>query len=44
VPFLRDWVYGTKTPPMPGHQDWKTNPVTANAPLAKTLPPRARRR
>ena len=26
VPFLRDWVYGTKTPPMPGHPDWTTNP------------------
>jgi hypothetical protein len=20
--FLRAWVYGTKTPPMPGHPDW----------------------
>jgi len=20
--FLRDWLYGTKTPPMPGHPDW----------------------
>jgi aminopeptidase N len=44
VPFLRDWLYGTKTPAMPGHPDWKVAPVTANAPLAKTLPPRARRR
>jgi aminopeptidase N len=26
-PFLRDWVYGTKTPPMPGHPDWTVNPV-----------------
>ena len=25
VPFLRDWVYGTKTPPMPGHPDWTVN-------------------
>ncbi|MFF7023260.1 M1 family metallopeptidase [Streptomyces klenkii] len=22
--FLQDWLYGTKTPPMPGHPDWKT--------------------
>ena len=42
VPFLRDWVYGTKTPPMPGHPDWTTNPPgTAQA---KAAPPRARRR
>ena len=44
VPFLRDWVYGTKTPPMPGHPDWKVDPVTAAAPLARTIAPRARRR
>jgi aminopeptidase N len=25
--FLRDWVYGTKEPPMPGHPDWTVNPV-----------------
>jgi aminopeptidase N len=45
VPFLREWVYGTKTPPMPGHPDWTTNPVEAGAaPLAATSPARARRR
>ncbi|MFF5016067.1 M1 family metallopeptidase [Streptomyces sp. NPDC001165] len=22
--FLKDWLYGEKTPPMPGHQDWKS--------------------
>jgi aminopeptidase N len=27
TPFLRDWVYGQKTPPMPGHPDWTVNPV-----------------
>jgi aminopeptidase N len=27
TPFLRDWVYGEKTPPMPGHPDWTVNPV-----------------
>jgi aminopeptidase N len=27
TPFLRDWLYGGKTPPMPGHPDWTVNPV-----------------
>ena len=31
VPFLRDWVYGTKTPPMPGHPDWTVNPGDRSA-------------
>jgi aminopeptidase N len=26
-PFLHDWLYGTKTPPMPGHPDWKAKSV-----------------
>jgi aminopeptidase N len=26
-PFLRDWLYGTKTPPMPGHPNWTVDPV-----------------
>jgi aminopeptidase N len=30
-PFLRDWVYGTETPPMPGHPDWQPLPVTTTA-------------
>jgi aminopeptidase N len=30
-PFLRDWVYGTETPPMPGHPDWTVLP--ADTPL-----------
>ena len=25
--FLRDWLYGTTTPPMPGHPDWTVNPA-----------------
>ena len=25
--FLNDWVYGTKTPPMPGHPDWTVTPA-----------------
>lgn len=39
-PFLRAWVYGTTTPPMPGHPDWTVNPVGAEkvAPLAATRP------
>jgi aminopeptidase N len=44
IPFLRDWLYGTKTPKMPGHPDWKVNPVTANAPLAKSVGGRDRRK
>jgi aminopeptidase N len=27
APFLRDWLYGTTTPPMPGHPDWTVDPV-----------------
>ena len=33
-PFLRDWLYGTETPPMPGHPDWEVLPVEAGAPAA----------
>src|SRR3954468_16895747 len=29
TPFLRDWLYGTKTPAMPGHPDWTVDPVGA---------------
>ena len=37
--FLRAWVYGTKTPPMPGHPDWKVDPVAASvAPQALSAP------
>ena len=25
--FLTDWLYGTTTPPMPGHADWTVDPV-----------------
>ncbi|WP_161606409.1 M1 family metallopeptidase [Microlunatus speluncae] len=25
-PFLEDWLYGTKTPPMPNHPDWTVEP------------------
>ncbi|MGH4030482.1 M1 family metallopeptidase [Actinomycetota bacterium Odt1-20B] len=27
--FLRPWLYGAKTPPMPGHPDWVVDPVPA---------------
>jgi hypothetical protein len=30
--FLRDWLYGDTTPPMPGHPDWKADPVVEAAP------------
>jgi aminopeptidase N len=30
-PFLRDWLYGTETPPMPGHPDWQPLPVASTA-------------
>ncbi len=29
APFLGAWLYGTRTPPMPGHPDWTVNPVGA---------------
>jgi aminopeptidase N len=27
-PFLHDWLYGSTTPPMPGHPDWVAKPST----------------
>jgi aminopeptidase N len=35
--FLGDWLYGTTTPPMPGHPDWTVNPVEQPAPTATSL-------
>ena len=29
--FLGSWLYGTTTPPMPGHPDWTTDPVQPRA-------------
>ncbi len=29
--FLHRWLYGTTTPPMPGHPDWQVDPVVANS-------------
>ncbi|UIX29074.1 M1 family metallopeptidase [Streptomyces sp. GQFP] len=35
--FLRDWLYGTTTPRMPGHPDWTVTPVTTSlAPRNRT--------
>ncbi len=34
VPFLHSWLYGTKTPPMPGHPDWKVDPVSPSSSVA----------
>ncbi|MFJ9815082.1 M1 family metallopeptidase [Streptomyces sp. NPDC101151] len=28
--FLNDWLYGTKTPRMPGHPDWTVTPVASS--------------
>ena len=35
--FLEDWLYGTTTPPMPGHPDWTVNPVEEQAPTASLM-------
>ena len=34
-PFLTAWLFGTTTPPMPGHPDWTVTPASAPA-LAAT--------
>jgi aminopeptidase N len=39
--FLNDWLYGSKTPPMPGHPDWTVTPVTPAT--AATAAPEAAR-
>jgi aminopeptidase N len=38
--FLQGWLYGEKTPPMPGHPDWKQTPPAKSA---KPDRPRARK-
>ena len=35
--FLEEWLYGTTTPPMPGHPDWTVNPIEQPAPAAASL-------
>ncbi|MFL4905738.1 M1 family metallopeptidase [Streptomyces sp. MMS24-I2-30] len=32
TPFLTPWLYGEHTPPMPGHPDWRVNPVEDGEP------------
>jgi aminopeptidase N len=34
--FLRDWLYGTTTPPMPNHLDWTVAPVDPGLAAAAT--------
>jgi aminopeptidase N len=29
--YFHDWIYGTTTPPMPGHPDWHSNPAKADS-------------
>jgi aminopeptidase N len=38
TPFLRDWLYGDKTPPMPGHPDWTVNPAGSITTTSSTEP------
>jgi aminopeptidase N len=35
APFLRAWLYGAKTPPMPGHPDWAVTPASPAAAAAR---------
>ncbi|MFF0413899.1 M1 family metallopeptidase [Kitasatospora sp. NPDC004745] len=36
--FLTDWLYGRRTPPMPGHPDWTVAPVGQAPSAAHGLP------
>jgi aminopeptidase N len=36
--FLRSWLYGDTTPPMPGHPDWTVDPVVLTAKVAAGAP------
>ncbi|HEY6749682.1 MAG TPA: M1 family metallopeptidase [Mycobacteriales bacterium] len=36
--FLTEWLYGTTTPPMPGHPDWTVDPVQTSLASAKAAP------
>ncbi|MFJ6138177.1 M1 family metallopeptidase [Kitasatospora sp. NPDC092286] len=33
--FLTDWLYGRRTPPMPGHPDWTVTPVDPAGPAVR---------
>ncbi|MFJ2650766.1 M1 family metallopeptidase [Streptomyces sp. NPDC087420] len=39
--FFRVWLYGKKTPPMPGHPDWRTETTPANRPGGRDTAPGA---
>ena len=43
VALLRDWLYGTTIPAMPGHPDWTAEPATATAARASAARLSARR-
>ncbi|MEW2295756.1 M1 family metallopeptidase [Streptomyces sp. NPDC006743] len=36
--FFKAWLYGVKTPPMPGHPDWKQTPPPRTAPAKAAHP------
>jgi aminopeptidase N len=42
--FLRAWLYGDRTPRMPGHPEWKVDPVQEQSPSAQRIGGRLRRR
>jgi aminopeptidase N len=42
--FLRRWLYGTTTPPMPGHRHWTVDPVQEGATALSLARAPARRR
>jgi aminopeptidase N len=37
--FLTPWLYERKTPPMPGHADWRSDPTTAGSDRGTTMKP-----
>ncbi|MET9482598.1 M1 family metallopeptidase [Streptomyces sp. NPDC006638] len=39
--FFRVWLYGKKTPPMPGHPDWRAGTAPANRPGGRDTAPGA---
>ncbi len=39
--FLEPWLYGTKTPPMPGHPDWSAPATADRAAPGKAVPGKA---
>jgi aminopeptidase N len=39
TPFFRAWLYGEKTPPMPGHPDWKATASVVKKPSGNAPKP-----